>query len=788
MNKIYKLSALWIVCLVLFSGLSFTACDNGDDEDTNQYLGGISLNVYGPSPVARGGELRFLGSGMDKVTAVVIPGCDEIIDIKVVSDAEIRIVVPQTAMPGLVTLKTPTGEIVTKTKLTYTEPISIENFSPVSIKSGEELTITGEYLNLIEEVIFSDNAVVTSDAFTKHERKEITLRVPAEAKTGKLIISDGAEIPNWIYSETELNIVLPSVEATADLTAKKPGDEVVVVGENLDLVEQVLMPNGDEVNFAIEEIAVTAQTKSAGNKYKLTFTLPENVSDGTIVMVPASGVKVAIANIGVAQPSDVKAEPAKDLRAGDIITLQGVNMELVTTVVFPGVDKPVEPSSKTATEVQVKMPELAISGSLTLNTASGKNTTVEIATQKPQFEAYANNAVASGADVTLKGKNLDLVAKVIFNGGASVSVEPSSSTELTLKVPVKDAVTGAVTLEMANGENVEISSLTIEKPEFCYIPEPLTAELEIHAGGVLPVVVANGDKLTSISWNDASVQYIYNETSSTVYINVPLNARKTNTMVLKSSNGEISYTITAIPAGEVQNVIFSGLVSLSWEDGGRVLIDGSAFSGIPGAAKLVLTFQQTENWGQVQFNDGNWKNDQVSFPELGGCYLTTDNVGGKTVTEIELSMSAELVAHFAANNGIVLQGSDWIISKIAVKYKNAVETVIFKGPLSVGAWSEPRVILGKEVFADVEVGAIMKVYYNEQAAWGQLQFNNGNWKDTNIKFPELDNGAYLKTDMFPKEQTEVELTLNEGTLNEFKDSGIVIQGENWTINKISIIQ
>ena len=106
MNKTYKLSALWMMCLMLFSCLSFTACDNGDDEDTNQYTGGVKLNVFGPSPVARGGELRFLGSGMNQVTGIVIPGCDEIKDIKVVSNTEIRVTVPQTAEPGFVVLKT----------------------------------------------------------------------------------------------------------------------------------------------------------------------------------------------------------------------------------------------------------------------------------------------------------------------------------------------------------------------------------------------------------------------------------------------------------------------------------------------------------------------------------------------------------------------------------------------------------------------------------------------------------------------------------------------------------
>ena len=35
MNKTYKFPALWMMCLMLFSCLTFTACDNGDDEDTS---------------------------------------------------------------------------------------------------------------------------------------------------------------------------------------------------------------------------------------------------------------------------------------------------------------------------------------------------------------------------------------------------------------------------------------------------------------------------------------------------------------------------------------------------------------------------------------------------------------------------------------------------------------------------------------------------------------------------------------------------------------------------------
>lgn len=75
-----------------------------------------------------------------------------------------------------------------------------------------------------------------------------------------------------------------------------------------------------------------------------------------------------------------------------------------------------EPASKSATEVEVVMPVAAISGELLLNTASGTSVPVAITTLKPEFMAFVNDVVSLGSDVIIQGKNLDLVAKVVYTG------------------------------------------------------------------------------------------------------------------------------------------------------------------------------------------------------------------------------------------------------------------------------------------------------------------------------------------------------------------------------------
>ena len=659
MNKTYKFPALWMMCLMLFSCLTFTACDNGDDEDTNQYKGGISLNVFGPSPVARGGVLRFLGSGMDKVTAVAIPGCDDITDIEVVSDTEIRVTVPQTAQPGLVVLKTPKGDITTKTELTFTEPIALEAFAPAEVKPGSELTITGEYLNLIKEVIFADEVTVPADEFVSQSRQEIKVIVPDSAQTGKFILSDGAEIPNWIYSEGELEVTLPSVEAPLDLVDKKPGDVIRVSGKNFDLVKKVQMPNGDEVEF-------TMTASSEGDE--LTFTLPDNVSDGEVTVLPASDVKVVVATVVVATPSNVVAVPAVNLRGGDMITLKGANMDLVTDVTFPGVEEAVGLESQNSTEIKVLMPAAAISGDLQLNTNSGKATAVSIATAKPENISYSAATVPAGEALTVKGVNMDVVSAVVFSGNVEVTVSDATATAISLTVPTT-AETGALLLKMANGEFVEAPSLTIEKPVCAYLP---ALPDKLVRGRIVELEIVNADKLTNVLLNEASVQYINDAAKGVLMLNVPAELNGTYSLKLISSNGEIAYDVLVVANEET---VWAGPLDISWGDGGRVLVPAVSFAKVTAGTVMKVYFEQKDQtWAQAQFNYGDWSG--IAFSLFDTTMVPTDIYGWSFESRVmELTLTQEILDNIQANQGdcedqtnvgIIIQGSDLTFTKITI--------------------------------------------------------------------------------------------------------------------------
>ncbi|MCB0529185.1 MAG: hypothetical protein KDC65_11950, partial [Saprospiraceae bacterium] len=67
MSNIFKIKPLLLLFGLLGIAFFIDACKK--DDDTSDL---IQLNSFGPSPVLRGGELRFIGANLDRVTAIVL--------------------------------------------------------------------------------------------------------------------------------------------------------------------------------------------------------------------------------------------------------------------------------------------------------------------------------------------------------------------------------------------------------------------------------------------------------------------------------------------------------------------------------------------------------------------------------------------------------------------------------------------------------------------------------------------------------------------------------------------
>lgn len=790
-------------------GLSLTACSE-DDLDTNQYQQGVHLNVYGPQPVMRGGQLRFLGSNLDQISKIQIPGCDEITNIEVVKagiPSEIKITVPKDGpLVGYLTLITKTDEeIKTKTQLTYEEPIVFSSFSPATIMPGETLTIEGDYLNLVHMIEFADGVQIPEKDFVSQTRYKIEVVVPEEAQTGKINLFDldlttvedpSVALYNIIESENALNVGTPTItkwssprgeaELTGNVTAKM-GETITVTGEHFGLVKSVMFTAQDR---GTELLVFT--TSEDGKT--LTFALPEEAPDGDFVLVARSGVEIPVGTLTTVAPSECVVSPSP-VKAGASLVITGKDLDVVNSIEMPNVSTEEEIKfivNPDGTKLIIEsVPETAQEGNLVLRMKNGKGVEVPFTLVKPVVTGYDNSTVSAGGVLTIKGTDLDLVKKVQFGEGTDeVEVKAAEDGKsITLTVPM-NAKTGKPTLTMANGTSVEGPELNIEEAVFCYItemPDFSNKENIPEAGSTLTVPVKNGDKLESIFVNGKKVNHVYAEKTSLLTISIPTNAKKKSTLKLVSSNGEIEYDITVIPAGSITRTLMNGPLDLAgWGANTQGLIAQDALDNIPDGASVVLKIKYTPTADNVQLKgqDGSWGNIDLDNGEAKEHVYQLD----ANAKEFTLPLSSTVIAALKAKSTnwgglIIFNGIGAIINKIEAEITIPQEKTIWSGTSSIVSWSgDQSLAWGGYDWSTVKPGTIMRIYYSKVTAgtWGCVSLRHGQgWGN----LPEPIPGQYD----FPDDAGKYEVTLTENVIKDLVDNGgLVITGDNFTFTKITL--
>ncbi len=760
-----KTNSIFALLVTVLAGLSLASCGE-DDLDTNQYLGGVSLNAYGPNPVMRGGQLRFVGSNLDKIASIQIPGAPAITNLDVVKSgvpSEIRITVPKDGPTvGVVTLTTKDNQtITTKTELTYTEPIVFEGFTPASAMPGDVITIKGDYLNLIQSVAFADGVVIGEADFKSRDRYAITVAVPEEAQTGKIalytadltVASDEELDYQIITSDDAIEIGTPTVsslkgrntaEPLGSITAKA-GETISIAGNYFNLVADVQV-----AGVSLKEL------KIANDGTGVIGTLPAEAPSGDIVIVCKSGIEVPAGTLTTVKPSGCTAAP-NPAKAGQQLTISGQDMDLVTAVLFNNVEQAVADIQATTDKVVVTIPEAALEG-LQLVMANGE--TVEVATTlvKPIVTGYDNASVSAGGTLTIKGTNLDLVKTVQFGDGSDiVNIENASAEAITLSVPM-NALSGTPKLTLANGTTVaDVPAITVQEAVFCYFTEMPAEDAELKAGDSFALPVANGDKLTGVEINGEACQYVL-ASGNKLIIGIPGNAKKGAKVRLVSSNGEITYTIDFIPNTEVTTVLWTGqAVADDWKDQPYVLSDaGQELKDAGVVAGDIISFHITplsSDW-KIEFVEGHWGATYASV-----CSIGNDTEGGK-FTEYDLDankgyyslvVTEEMLdAAFKQQwwGGVfVLNGDNVVVDRITTTHYESVEETVWTGEAVADDWGGQPYILsdgGAELLAaGMKVGSIIRVYltatdaawncqivdghWNPASAFDGCDFNNGNW-------------------------------------------------------------
>jgi hypothetical protein len=799
MKNVLKYAAIAALCL---SAVSLTGCKH-EEYDTDQYAGAVALSAVAPNPVMRGGELRILGTNLENVSEVRFAGGVTVTDFTVTKSGdhgEMRVMVPlEGPIVGKVAIVTKDGTVLESfADLEFTEPIEVDSFAPAEVLSGDVVTVRGEYLNNVQEVILG-GVYVTE--FLSKDRHELKFVVPSNAVTGYIIVGDVNEmvdpntIPNQIYSATELIVGDPTVNEAAKATYKS-GEVITVTGAHLDMIEKVDLAGAANVDFSVAE----------GGK-SLSFTLPASASDGPITLTSFAGKAFSAGEIETVTVADLAIKSlAEDGRykADCEVEITGSDLDLVSKVDFVNAQAAfhIEGGKIIAT-----VPTAAKDGSVTVTLESGKQAfTPEIEVVKPVVSGVDKSEAVAGKDeVVVSGADLDLVTSVTIGDKdhTLVPCEFSVQSPETVIVTIPSAAyTGVITLTAESGyaavtepigiEYDEAVSISFDKPSYA-----LGKKITLVGSNLLKIeqIFIKGKKVTDYQLReDGAMSFSLPDelTSPGIY--------RLDLVLTDGSNltWPAPFEVTA-PFTETfiwEGIRETGDYANNLELGGE---DDWVNAGLAVGDIVHVYFQAADpaDWSMQLFT-GHWAGMSMLFPGMDNPNQFNQDHTPDAVSNgyIAFEVTEEIYNLFTEKqwwgSALIVQGKFLTVTGLSFLHFGLTETVVWEGPSAhTGDYDLNQELGGEDdwVNAGLYEGAEVRIYFtpDDWSDWS-IQIFDGHWNGMGYVTP---NGSQWNMDNAADAASKGYVSfIAEGnaykalTTKAWWGYALILQGKNLVFDKI----
>ena len=663
MKKISNIFAMLVVALV---GLSLTACSDGDDLSTDQYGNDITLQSFGPCPVLRGGTLYFYGTNLDQIESINLPGADPITAYEILQSgkqSKISIQIPaEKCEPGQIVLKTKMGgEITSVSPITYREDIEIKDFYVSDKESnkvgnvGDIVTIKGDYLNLMHGVVFVEKDTVKEEEFIAHDRYTIKVKIPVEARTGVITLTDMIKDGTSLETKEELTINTPEPTPIKDRNIKA-GEVLSIKGSSLDQIASV----------KFEGATVDAADFKSQSATEITVAVPAKATDGTFYVVTKSGVEVPVGNIITVVPTQLVATP-NPVKNGEEITISGKDMDLITGIAFPNA-KESKLNKVETTKVTSTVPEDAQEGDITLSLENGKTVTVAYTLVKPTVTACTPATITAGERTIIKGTDLDLVKSVTFPGDVEQTVTDFKGTANNIAVTVPTACAGSgFKLNLKNGTTIEVKKdmLTIKAATDPALAQPVYSGM---IGTEATIEGKNFNNAESVYIGEVKVTKFKDRTNTSLTFTVPANLTAGEWDLIMIGPDGTKYTVGKFKALPQEVTLWTGKVGPSnWTGDKQITLTDAMKAELKAGKTLGFDIERdaTQTYWQVEVC-GSWWTGLPCFQKAyaGGERAIIDVAG---YDQISATLEQADIDILTKEGGLLFVGNGVYVTRVFVK-------------------------------------------------------------------------------------------------------------------------
>ena len=809
MKNIFRYSILLALC----SLVGLVSCTH-EELSTDQFSDdAVVFGAFAPNPVVRGAELRIMGSNLDRIVEVQIPGSEPITDIEVVASgrvSEIRIVTPaagaeDVSVTGPVVIVDKDGNVYqSKADIEFTEGIVLDSFSPASAMPGDVVTVKGDYLYNVQQIVLGGGVYVTGEQITEKSRRELKFIVPSNAITGPVTIGDVDEnnnpdglIPNNVPSKTELVIGDPTVKS-ADRGMLKAGAEITVQGTYLDMIAKaafrVTTPAAEEgAEPAVADTEVDFALAEDNKSIKVA--LPATVVEGEIVLTSFAGKDFTAGAYTTVVPTEIAIAAETRYKAGLNAVVTGKDLDLVTGADLAGTALDLGYGENGT--IVFTIPAAAVDGVVTLALANGKTVATEaVELVKPVITSVSPLELYAGDEnIVVNGEDLDLVTGATL-GGRAAEFEYADGA-ITVKTELT-SVSGKVAFTLDNGVTVESADEVTVK----YHSKVIVTEMPAmqHIGQEVVLKGSNFSLVENIFIGDVKVTQYSIRTDEEVRFLMPWNKAGMYSLSFHLFDGDVETVATQIEVGLELDIktIWTGNEHLVWSGMQTLAWGGYDWSTVkPGTILTAyFTLDEAADYWQVRFANGSWSSlpsGLEAAPGEGNIPMTP----GTTYYSIKLT--AADVDMLVNQGGLVMTGANYTLTEITLTTEISQEVTLWEGELVADDWANQPYALsdaGLELQnAGATAGQVVNFYLEPiEPAW-KLEIVEGHWGPTYCSFCSVGNdtegGKFTEYDL-DANGGKIKVTLTQAMLDaaftqQWWGGTFVLNGDNVKVTKITLL-
>ena len=497
---------------------------------------------------------------------------------QIVSDTEIKVIVPADAISGKIIITTPKG--IFSSPENFTVAPRLTSCTPTGGPPGSIVTLSGFNMSSVSQVAFGavsvgdrvDDITAHNSGFQIISPYQVKVRVPAEATTSKITVTnsfgDSATVgPFTVSSQISSLVPLHGYAPTDTVRATL----VTLTGRSF-TGSSALKFNGISVGERVEDISVATSGYQIIDDTQIKALVPAGAATGKISLNTPTGT-ISSADTFTVAPRLTVFSPLL-APVGSIITLFGYNLSSVTAIEFNGINAGNKVDDITLNssgfqvissfQVRVRVPAGATNSKIKVVNSFGDSATtssdfkvLSTFTGIEPNHGYAPFNGMTATIVTLTGSGLGGVQQVKFNGltvgeavadieSAATGFQIVSDSQIKAWVPA-NATTGRISLTTASGNFYSSESFTVAPRLTIFTPAlgktgtvitlfgyNLSNTSRIEFDGV-----AVGEKVEDVALSDSGFQII---SPSQVKARVPAEAATGKITVFNSFEDTASTT------------------------------------------------------------------------------------------------------------------------------------------------------------------------------------------------------------------------------------------------------